>query len=259
MQKTSYFNYTKPIEKNHALFQLNTANIDKLYQQLRVEIKRIYPETQYAFLTGHFAYNRVNIFSDLDISIDMITASNRALDKFHPSLKELVKFTTGDGQGLPFKDNTFDLVMSGGSTAFIDNIPETIKEYARVTKPWGFIGDINFYYHTLPPRRLLDEMNALMGIDIQAWEREYWEDIYTQTGLEMYHISTGQMEYKGKGKVSEYCHALVDKHNDWSEEVKEAAYTRLEGIMNLFDENHKYLAYGVFIMRKDIINEPILF
>ena len=69
MHKFVYYNFIKPTKRNNCLFRIEKSNLERLFQQLRVEIKKIYPETLFLFLSGHFAYDRVDIFSDIDISL----------------------------------------------------------------------------------------------------------------------------------------------------------------------------------------------
>lgn len=194
----------------------------------------------------------------LDINKKMIGSANKYLYAYHSDLKRNVKFIVGDGMKIPFKDNTFDLVMSGGSTAFISNIPKVLSEYSRVTKQWGFIGDINFYYHTKPPKSLIRKLNNLMKTDIQPWNLDYWRNIYHKTGFEIYYHYFGKMEPVDSEKIEKYCSFLTDQKN-WNEKVKKIATERLTEIMTLFNENHRYLAYGVFILRKRSFPENTLF
>ncbi|MEK7518157.1 MAG: class I SAM-dependent methyltransferase [Patescibacteria group bacterium] len=194
----------------------------------------------------------------LDINKKMVKSANKYLHTNYPDLKRNVRFIVGDGTKIPFKDNTFDLVMSGGSTAFIPDIPKALLEYARVTKQWGFVGDINFYYHTKQPKSLIRKLNDLMKIDIQPWNLDYWQSIYRKTGLEIYYHTFGKMTPVSNEKIEKYCSLLTDQ-KPWDEKVKKIATERLIEIMTLFNENHRYLAYGVFILRKRSFPEITLF
>lgn len=194
----------------------------------------------------------------VDINKKMIESANKFLQRDFPSLTNFVSFTSGDARRLDFKDNTFDLVMSGGSTAFMSDIPKAIQEYARVAKVLGFVGDINFYYHTKPPKKLINAMNQLMETDIRPWEIDYWLSQYQKAGLEIYHYETGKMAPVTDQKVKDYCSFLANQKR-WSPKTTEEASKRLTKIMKLFNENHKYLGYGVFIMRKRLFPEVVLF
>lgn len=210
------------------------------------------------FCTFEIAHLVKCFVTGLDINISMVASANNFLKNYHADLLNKVKFLLGDGQRLPFDDNVFDLVMSGGSTAFIDNIPQAIKEYARITKPWGFVAEINFFYHTKPPKKLIKNLNDMMGINIQPWDEKYWLKEYEKADLEMYYYTLEKITAKSQKQVLEYCNGLINRKN-WSADVKKVALVKLVKIMHLFNENHKYLSYGVFIMRKPTIKHDILF
>jgi ubiquinone/menaquinone biosynthesis C-methylase UbiE len=194
----------------------------------------------------------------LDLSTNMIRNAIDLRDKYFAPYKERLHFLTGDALSLPFDTGTFDLVMSGGSTVFVPSIVEALIEYRRVTKDWGFVCDINFYYHSSPPPKLIAEMNALMDISIQPWEIDYWLDLYAQLDLEMYDLKLGKMQHVTRDKVLSYCERLVSQRN-WPKSIHNLAVQRLIDIMSLFNENHRYLGYGVFIMRKRTFPEISLF
>jgi ubiquinone/menaquinone biosynthesis C-methylase UbiE len=80
----------------------------------------------------------------VDINKNMINAAKK-MRKGDP-LGYLIKFKVADVMRLPFQKETFNAVVSGGSTAFIDDKIKAIQEYKRVLKQWGFIGDINFFF-----------------------------------------------------------------------------------------------------------------
>lgn len=194
----------------------------------------------------------------LDINKNMVKSATSLRNKYYLNLKDKISFLQGNGMKLPFKDNTFDLVMSGGSTAFIPDIQKALYEYKRVCKPWGFVGDINFYYHTEPPKSLLIKMNNLLGIEIQPWDQEYWLNIYRKAGLEIYHCSNSTAKSVSNEDVRKYCTQLASE-KELTKETAETAISRLIDTMKIFNENHKYLAFGVFILRKRTFSEVTLF
>lgn len=183
----------------------------------------------------------------VDISSEMIKTALRF--KGEDLLKENIDFQVADGMNLPFESEAFDLTMSGGSTAFIDDKRKALKEYARVTKRWGFIADINFFYKSAPPVKLIERLNKLMGIEIQPWQKQYWQDVYKATGLEIYYTHYADVYVPSKVEIQKYCEQMsisVDADTSARALIK----GKLEEIMTLFAENHKYLAYGVFVLRK---------
>ncbi len=139
--------------------------------------------------------------------------------------------------------------MSGGSTAFIDDKLAAIKEYARVTKTWGFIADVNFFYKKEAPLKIIDELNDLMKIDIQPWQKDYWTDLYLETGLELYYTHYGDVYAPSQKEIDIYCAEMSGKVAA-SEDARVLIQDKLVRLMTLFTENHRHLSYGVFILRK---------
>jgi ubiquinone/menaquinone biosynthesis C-methylase UbiE len=191
----------------------------------------------------------------VDLSQSMISEANRnrEADKIDG---KLVNFKVADALKLPFQDNTFDLVMSGGSTVFVNSIENAIKEYKRVTKDWGFVGDINFFYHKPAPTDIIKEMNNLMQINIRSWDKEFFLKLYSKADLEFYYCYEGKARVATEDEIKKYCEKIVNAKK-LDKEIKEIIIMRLIKIMALFNENQKYLSYGVFILRKRPNREQI--
>lgn len=187
----------------------------------------------------------------VDINENMIATATKNKSKYLDKKRsDKVTFKVGDAKSLDFPDSSFDLVMSGGSTAFVDDIPAAIREYSRVCKDYGLICDINFYYHKAPPTELLKKMNDTMGTNIEPWGSNYWENIYRNAGLEFISITRIPIEEVTDEKVEHYAREMSGRLGIGGEATKAVA-TKLLDVMKLFNENHKYLASGVFLYRKN--------
>lgn len=191
----------------------------------------------------------------VDVNQSMIKEAqrNKIADKV---AGKLVKFQIADALKLPFKDNNFDLVMSGGSTIFVSNITKAIKEYKRVTKEWGFIGEINFFYHTSVPKKIIKEMNELMQINIQPWQKDFFINLYSNAGLESYYYSETKAKVATSEEIKQYCEEIIGRKK-LDEKIERIIIKRLTKIMTLFNENQKYLSASVFILRKRPDQEQI--
>lgn len=209
--------------------------------------------------TGYCAFEIAHLVKcnvvGVDVSQSMIKEAkqNKKDDKIDG---KLVKFQVADALKLPFENNTYDLVMSGGSTVFVDNIANAIEEYKRVTKEWGFIGDINFFYHKPVPKKIIKEMNNLMQINIQQWDKQFFLDLYNKAGLEFYYSHEGNAKVATSDEIKNYCEEIVG-NKKLDKEIQQILFKRLIKIMTLFNENQKYLSYGVFILRKRPVQEQI--
>lgn len=193
----------------------------------------------------------------LDFNEEMLRSARARLEKESEPYSGLITFEKGDAHNLRFEDNTFDLVMSGGSTAFMRDKEKVVDEYARVCKPYGFVGDVFLYYHQDPPQELIDTINVALNISIQKWSKDYWISLYTNAGLEEYYVYDAPMPtYPTELDVRSYCEALVALQN-LSAPVHQVASEKLYRYMSMFNENHKYLSHAVFLCRKTPQKEQI--
>jgi len=208
--------------------------------------------------TGYSSFEITHLIgchvTGIDISPEMIEVAKLFASKDTHS--EKLEFLVADGMRLPFESESFDLTMSGGSTAFIEDKVRALQEYARVTRTWGFVADINFFYKEKPPTELIEKMNRLMNINIQPWQREYWLDLYHNTGLELYYTHFADVCVPSRKEVNIYCEQMSTTVNADSD-ARLLIKNRLIEIMTLFAENHGYLAYGIFVLRKRDTPEQI--
>ena len=208
--------------------------------------------------TGYVSFEIVHLTKcsaiGVDISKNMIKAAEKIRSK--DPLGHLIKFKVADAMNLPFQKEVFNVVVSGGSTAFINNKVKAIQEYKRVLKQWGFVADINFFYKTKPPTSLISRLNSILGIEIEPWDINYWINLYEQCGLEKYFVYTNHIKPVSRQAVENYCSVMAnEKHLPQS--IKLELKKRLVKIMAVFNENHKYLDYGIFIFRKRPDKEQI--
>lgn len=208
--------------------------------------------------TGYISFEIVHLVKckvvGIDISKEMIDTAEK--NRRQDPLGHLIKFKVADATKLPFKNESFDVVVSGGSTAFIDDKIKALQEYKRVLKPWGFIGDINFFYKIKPPSGLLEKLNSILEIEIKPWDINYWLNLYQHCELEKYFIYTNQIKPVSRNDIENYCSIMAsEKH--LPKNINLILKKRLIEIFKVFNENHKYLAYGIFILRKRPNEEQI--
>lgn len=208
------------------------------------------------FEMTHLSKSRV---IGLDIDPEMVEAANRKLDNEPSYFAKRIAFIVGDAMKLPFQNNSFDLVLCGGSTAFVDNKALAIQEYKRVCQEYGFIADVNYFYRKIPPTNLIDRLNNLMGINIEPWGMEHWINLYESAGLERCYIGVGLSGFGTEEEVKQYCEYIARKKK-LSKTLEEAIFRRFFDTIRLFNENHEYLSYGIFVYRKAPgVIEPYLF
>ncbi len=99
----------------------------------------------------------------LDQSQDMLGVARRHLSE-RPELEGRVTFVQGEAERLPFDDNEFDALTFTYLLRYVDDRAATMRELARVVKPNGRIGMVEF------------------GVPQAALLRAAWR-VYTRAGL----------------------------------------------------------------------------
>lgn len=111
----------------------------------------------------------------IDISEKMVTRSiERAKRK---NLEDKVKFKVADARDLPFEDSTFDAVISESATVFLEDKPEGVGEYIRVTKPGGYVGLNEGTWIKPPPREFVEYWWRVVGIKIEFLSLDGWRQV----------------------------------------------------------------------------------
>ena len=118
----------------------------------------------------------------VDISPRMVErAQERARRE---KVTELVSFRVADAQDLPFEDGSFDAVITKSVTAFPEDKQKAVNEYARATRPGGYIGLNESTWLKVPP---LPEIVTWAGQDLGANVKPLtpgeWKGLLERAGL----------------------------------------------------------------------------
>jgi ubiquinone/menaquinone biosynthesis C-methylase UbiE len=201
----------------------------------------------------------------IDVSASCIKTAGELSSLDDTNIKSKVHFQVGSAYDIPFPNNSFDLTIVGGATSFMDDKKKAVDEYFRVTKPWGFIAAIQLYYHTLPPKPLLRELSALIGVEIKPWLEADWIKVFKNDSnplLELYSFESHRLTNQPEEKLDKYINYFLEKPHlkKLSVVEREAIKIKWRGYLNVFNENHKYLNYFIAIFRKrSVEEEPELF
>jgi demethylmenaquinone methyltransferase/2-methoxy-6-polyprenyl-1,4-benzoquinol methylase len=110
----------------------------------------------------------------LDQSEAMLGAARTRLVR-SPQLADRVRFVPGQAERLPFADGQFDALTFTYLLRYVDDRAATLRELARVVKPGGRIGMIEFGVPGRPRARTLWHLHTRVGLPIlgrllsQAW------------------------------------------------------------------------------------------
>lgn len=199
----------------------------------------------------------------IDVSRNCVQESKNRLELDIPEIKKLVKFKVGSAYNIPYKSNSFDLVITGGATSFMDNKQKAINEYIRVTKPWRYISATQLFYVKKPPQKIVDDVSEAIGSKINVWGESDWLNVFRKNPeLELYFYKTHKLFDQPKGRIDRYIQYFLNKPHmkPLESDVKKSIENKWRRYINIFNENHKYLGYFIAIFRKNVYEEePELF
>jgi len=101
----------------------------------------------------------------LDQSQDMLGAARRHLGE-RPELAPRVTFVQGEAERLPFADGEFDALTFTYLLRYVDDRAATMRELARVVRPGGKIGMVEFGVPASPPLRAAWRVHTRAGLPL---------------------------------------------------------------------------------------------
>ena len=101
----------------------------------------------------------------LDQSERMLSGARAKLEA-HPELRGRVSFIAGEAERLPFADQEFDALTFTYLLRYLDDRAATMRELARVVKPGGRIGMVEFGVPASPPLRGLWRVYTRAGLPL---------------------------------------------------------------------------------------------
>jgi demethylmenaquinone methyltransferase/2-methoxy-6-polyprenyl-1,4-benzoquinol methylase len=101
----------------------------------------------------------------LDQSEAMLAAAQARLRR-DPGLAEQVSLVRGEAERLPFADGEFDALTFTYLLRYVDDRAATMRELARVVKPGGRIGMVEFGVPRAAPLRALWRIHTRVGLPL---------------------------------------------------------------------------------------------
>jgi demethylmenaquinone methyltransferase/2-methoxy-6-polyprenyl-1,4-benzoquinol methylase len=101
----------------------------------------------------------------LDQSESMLAAARAKLGA-RPELRDRVRFVVGEAERLPFADGEFDALTFTYLLRYVDDRAATMGELARVVKPGGRIGMVEFGVPRSPPLRAMWRAYTRLGLPL---------------------------------------------------------------------------------------------
>jgi len=194
----------------------------------------------------------------VDILEKMVERSRERAAK--ENLAYMVEFRVADAQDLPFEDGMFDAVITESVTAFPEDKQRAVNEYARVTKPGGYVGlNESVWLKVPPPPEVVAWAGQDIGAAVQPLTSDEWTGLLETAGLNEIVAKTYAIHTKDetKGILGRYGLAgmLGVMGRTLLLYAKSPAYRMfVKGVRQagLMPENlEEYFGYGLFVGRKE--------
>jgi ubiquinone/menaquinone biosynthesis C-methylase UbiE len=209
--------------------------------------------TTAAFLARQYGCRVVGV----DIRPRMIERARETAQR--AGVLDRLEFRVADVQDLPFDDNLFDAVLSESVTAFPADKAKAVREYARVTKPGGYVGLGEATWLKLPPPpELLAWVRQDVGAAVLPLAADEWVALLQGAGLSeiVSQMRTVQVADEAKGLAQRYGRAgmLRVSLRMLSLYVRSPAYrafvksVRQGGVVP--SGLNEYFGYGMYVGRK---------
>ena len=96
-----------------------------------------------------------------------------------------VEFRVADAQDLPFENDLFDAVITESVTSFPEDKQRAVNEYARVTRPGGYVGLAeSTWLKVPPPPELVAWVSQDVGATVQPLTADEWTGLLKNAGLQ---------------------------------------------------------------------------
>jgi arsenite methyltransferase len=119
----------------------------------------------------------------VDIRARMVERSEERARR--EGVADRVEFRVADAQILPFDDNLFDAVITESVTSFPEDQQRAVDEYARVTRPGGYVGLAeSTWLKTPPPPELVAWVSQDVGACVQPLTADGWVSLLQNAGLQ---------------------------------------------------------------------------
>jgi ubiquinone/menaquinone biosynthesis C-methylase UbiE len=193
----------------------------------------------------------------VDISAAMIERSRERAKR--EGVADRVEFRVADAQDLPFEDDLFDAVITESVTAFPDDKQRAVDEYARVTRPGGYVGlNESTWRKVPPPPEVVAWAGQDLGANVKPLTSDEWLGLLEGAGLKDIFVRTHEVNTKNeaRGLLRRYgCGGMLGvlwrmlslyaKNPAYRRFVKEV---RKDGVAP--KDLEEFFGYGIYVGRK---------
>jgi len=193
----------------------------------------------------------------VDINPGMVKRSQERAER--EGVADRVDFKVADAQDLPFEDALFDAVITESVTSFPEDKQKAVNEYARVTKPGGYVGlNESVWLKVPPPPEVVAWAEQDVGYNVKPLTNEAWTGLLETAGLRDITTKTYEINAKDEAKGILRRYGLGGMLRVWWRTLllylRSPAYRRFvkrvrqTGLVP--DNLEQYFGYGLFVGHK---------
>jgi SAM-dependent methyltransferase len=135
----------------------------------------------------------------VDISPRMVERSRERARR--EKVADRVEFKVADAQDLPFEAGLFDAVITESVTAFPEDKQKAVDEYARVTRPGGYVGlNESAWLKVPPPPDVLAWAAQDLGANVKPLTPDEWAGLLGAAGLKEITAKTYAIDIQDESK-----------------------------------------------------------
>lgn len=140
----------------------------------------------------------------LDQSQDMLGTARAKLGSAPDGLRDRVEFVQGQAEELPFGDGQFDALTFTYLLRYVDDVAATMAELARVVKPGGRLGMVEFGVPSDALLRVLWRVHTRVGLPLLGrFVSSAWVEVgrFLGPNIEDFHAREPDLEacWRGAG------------------------------------------------------------
>jgi SAM-dependent methyltransferase len=189
----------------------------------------------------------------VDVRESMVTRSRARSSK--EGVEDRIQFHVADAQDLPFEDALFDAVICESVATFIQDKQRVADEYARVTKPGGYVGlNEEIWIKTPPPAELVEFAKHTWDIESNISTSDVWLGLLEGAGLRDIAVKT--YEFNARRESSQIRrYGLEDMARMLSKSL--SLYIKSPSFREYMRERRRlpkrlfeFLGYGLFVGRR---------
>lgn len=193
---------------------------------------------------------RITGSSIIGIDINPLMIEKAVIRAEKENVSHLVEFRAADVYTLPFRDNSFDWVITESVTIFLDK-DKAFREFYRVLKPQGQLADLELALLREIPPNLRGQLEECFGQGTDPLSFEQWCRVLSQAGFKDVQVRNPQ-NLKIESLVGSEMHQDWLLFRDLEDKIKKhpGLKSRLQKNAGFIYKHQSYFGYGLFYGRK---------